>query len=281
MIPKVDTFEGDISYEIKRKEASLTEISAASNNVGNNDDIILPKKPQVFFIVLISFFVFCVIGLATLAYFYFNDAILSPTVQNTAITESAVPKNKADITTLSPTLSNEIGRFITGIEKKDQGYIITINQYSPVFAYMTRNENDYIQELSLLFGGDVAVKQNLPQISTTTLQATTTVVTKTATSTTSTSTIVVPRKATSTLSTQPTPKVIVVSSEQQPSTTTAITLPQETEAPRFTDITISNQNMRVWTFRNQMVVYAFVGTNTILISNTKEGILNLRSAILH
>jgi hypothetical protein len=281
MIPKVDTFEGDISYEIKRKEASLTEISAASNNVGNNDDIILPKKTPVFLIALVTFFILCVISLGALAYFYFNDSILSPTPSNTTISQASVPKNKANITTLSPTLANEIGRFITNVEKKDQGYILTISDYSPVFAYMNRNENDYIGELALLFGESAPSLQGLPQISTSTpIRATTTSAVQ-AITTTVVATSSLPKTV---LKTSTSTKSTILSPSPQLSTTTSASVVQlqiQITNPYFSDITLSNQNMRVWISGNHMVVYAFVGNNTVLISNTKEGILNLRSAILH
>jgi hypothetical protein len=39
--------------------------------------------------------------------------------------------------------------------------------------------------------------------------------------------------------------------------------------------------MRVWTSGNRTVVYAFVGNTTVLISNSTDGILALKSAILH
>jgi hypothetical protein len=258
MIPKVDTFEGDISYEIKRKEASLTEISAASNNVGNNDDIILPKKTPVFLIALVTFFILCVISLGALAYFYFNDSILSPTPSNTTISQASVPKNKANITTLSPTLANEIGRFITNVEKKDQGYILTISDYSPVFAYMNRNENDYIGELALLFGESAPSLQGLPQISTSTpIRATTTSAVQ-AITTTVVATSSLPKTV---LKTSTSTKSTILSPSPQLSTTTSASVVQlqiQITNPYFSDITLSNQNMRVWISGNHMVVYAFV-----------------------
>jgi hypothetical protein len=53
-----------------------------------------------------------------------------------------------------------------------------------------------------------------------------------------------------------------------------------TPAFSFTDLTLQNQNMRVGTAGSSTVVYAFVNTNTLLVSSSSEGILTLRSAIL-
>ncbi len=252
-MPKVDTFEQDIATEIKRKEASLTGISAASNDVGNIPTADSPTKQPVFLIALVAFFILCLLGFGVLGYFYFKEDTAAPVTQETPL--PTIPKVISDMQTISPTLSGQIGRFITKVEKKDQGYIVTISDYSAVFAYMTRNETSYIDELALLFGivSPVIATTTPTQTNATTTTATTT----TATSTQKTATTT---KATSTPVEVPTP-------------------PPVTSA--FYDITISNQNMRVWSKDGKAVVYAFVGSNTLLISNSKEGILALKSAILH
>lgn len=48
----------------------------------------------------------------------------------------------------------------------------------------------------------------------------------------------------------------------------------------FTDITLSNQNMRIGTSGSSTVIYAFVNSQLLVISSTTEGILTLRNAIL-
>lgn len=53
-----------------------------------------------------------------------------------------------------------------------------------------------------------------------------------------------------------------------------------TPAFSFTDLTLQNQNMRVGVAGSSTIVYAFVNTNTLLVSSSPEGILTLRSAIL-
>ncbi len=284
MVPKVDTFEGNISDEIKRKEASLTEISSASNNVGNNDDILLPKRRPIFLIATICVFILCLIGFAALAYYYFNDSILSPKKETVLINPTVVPKVVADIKNISPTLFEQIGRFVTRVEKKDKGYVITISEYSPVFAYVTRNEKNYIEELSLLFPATQvqAVSSSTPPKITPPLIATTTITASSSNETASTT------KSTTTKSLA----VKKAPTKQKTSTTTAILatstpdielapLPEEVPVgPYFTDVTIANQNMRVWNGQNNTVVYAFVGNTTILISNSTDGILALKGAIL-
>jgi hypothetical protein len=48
----------------------------------------------------------------------------------------------------------------------------------------------------------------------------------------------------------------------------------------FSDITLDNQNMRVWNLGTRTVIYAFVADKAVVISDTTDGILLLRNAIL-
>ncbi len=319
MTPKVDTFEHNIIEEIKRKDASLTQISAASNDVGNIPVVETKKKPLVIIIAGVVLLL-CLIGGGALAYFYFTDPLLPPSAAPVKVSPSDVPKKIALLGSISPTLDTEIGRSVTKVEKKNEGYIITINDYSAVFSYMTRNEGDYIGELAASFSPSIASSTQgaaIAPTSTSTLKVlppastasstpvvASTTSTKIATTTqpkvtTSTTTNATTTRATSTPKTLPTSKKITKATTTKPtltatttpvqttSTTTPsvpapITIPLE-EAPvsLFNDVTISNQNMRVWKNGTKVVVYAFVSTNTVLISNSTEGILALKNAILH
>lgn len=293
MMPKVDTFEGNISDEIRRKEASLAEISAASNNVGNdpNDDVELPKKTPVFFVTLVGSIILCILGVIGLVFYYYSTqkkAALSQAV----ITTTTKTKPAPDIKTISPTLSSEIGRFVTHVEKKDQGYIITISDYPPVFAYMTRNEKNYIEELALLVSGISAnsssttpvekesPKQIMPQTVSPVVSSSTSLVTSSSQKITSTSSPTI--LGTTTLKTNQ--RTSSSTKEQEALSSSPEQLIEVTKnnssEPEFTDVTISNQNMRVWSSGETTVVYAFVGTNTVLISRSTDGILALRGAIL-
>ncbi len=49
----------------------------------------------------------------------------------------------------------------------------------------------------------------------------------------------------------------------------------------FTDVTINNQNMRVGKSASSTIVYAFINTQALVLSTSTEGILSLRSDILH
>lgn len=274
MTPKVDTFQQDIADEIKRKDASLAEISAASNNVGNNPEDTAKKPVPVFLITLIGLFILGMFGVAGLAYFYFTDSLLPPSAQSVEVSPDQVPKVIAALPTLSPTLNTQIGRYVTAVEKKDTGYIITINSYSPVFSYMVRNENEYIEELAKVISPAPLVATTttsiLPVATTTSASASSTpktTVTATSTATTTKVTSAGTKNATST-------------STSTPVTSTTTQTMQEPIGPYFRDVTISNQNMRVWTSGKQVVVYAFITTEKIAISPTTEGIIALKSAII-
>lgn len=271
MTPKVDTFQQDIADEIKRKDASLAEISAASNNIGNHPEDTVKKPVPVFLITLVSLFILGMFGVVGLAYFYFTDSLLPPSAQSVEVTPDQIPKIVAALPTLSPTLNTQIDRYVTAVEKKDTGYIITINSYSPVFSYMVRNENEYIEELAQVISPTplVATTTRPTVVASTTVQVASTTQKTTATSTASTT------KATSS-----TTKNATSTSTSTPATSTTTEIAQEPVGPYFKDVTIANQNMRVWTSGKQVVVYAFITTEKIAISGTTEGILALKSAII-
>lgn len=249
MTPKVDTFEHDIAEEIKRKDASMTEISAARKDIGNDGlaEEEIKKPAPVLLITLILVFIFGFIGLLAVLYFYFTDSLLPPSQESVPVTVTDIPKVNKSIGSVSATLDREIGRYITNVEKQEAGYILTISDYSPVFAYMVRNEEDYIEELVQAVGGHVVTTPAVTQapIATTTNDKATS--TQTGTSTISGNT----------------------------SSTTPTTL-----APYYYDVTIANQNMRVYKDGEVSVVYAFITTNKIAVSRTTEGILTLKSVII-
>lgn len=261
MMPKVDTFEHDISDEIRRKEASLTEISAASNNVGNNDDVELPRKAPIFLITIITFFVLSLAGFGVLGYFYYTDTLLTPQPSPATTQTGDTSKTNTTFEKISPTLAQNIGRFVTRVEKKDQGYIITVSDYSQVFAYMTRNENNYIEELATLFPPKNQVTSNTTTSSTTTTQASG------------------QNNATTSTSTPASVKTNVASSTKEIQQNIEVPL-EKVSTSNFSDITISNQNMRVWNSGTHSVVYAFIGNKAVVISSSQEGILYLKSVIL-
>lgn len=297
--PKLETFEQNIVEEIKRKDEAINQNKVPTHLAG--DQIVLPKKPPTLLIALIATSSLCVIGLLALIYFYFTDPLLPPSASPIEVSSDQVPKITTELTKLSPILSNEIGRFVTSVEKKGTGYVLTLNTYSPVFAYMTRNENMYSKELLRTFypSFDTATitstttVSNVATSTTTTPSATTTpspaistTTVKTSTSTTGkpqgteakTSTAKNPPTKTGT-STLPVAK-IATSSTEEPITISSTTLSSiaSSEKPNsyFTDITLENQNMRVYTYQGYQVVYAFVGDTKLLIANSPEGILALK-----
>ena len=294
MVPKVETFEHDIADEIRNKEATLAEVTAASVYTS---DIMPPKKPPFLAIAISVCLALIVLGFGALGYFYFTDPLLPPSAKSVAVRPEDGPKMTAKMNELSKTLSANIGSFVVGVEKRESGYIITTNNYSAVFGYMTRNENDYIGELfHTLYPSDITTKE-------TSKEALTIVATTSATTTEPTlkQGTTSPIIASSTLATKAVPSStstkIVSKKQAQKSTTTpsiATSTPVEqeplvtivtnafTEIPTsyFSDVTISNQNIRVYTYKGRVVAYSFVGDKTIIIATSPDGVLTLKGGIL-
>ena len=294
MTPKVDTFEHDIANEIRRKETTLEEVKAAAAKTTEQTPVTIPpKKTSPFTIALVALIVLSLIGLAGVAYYYFHDSLLPPQAKPVEIRKKDIPKMTEAVVKISPTLGNEIGRYVTTVEKKDKGYIISINNYSAVFAYMTRNENAYIDQLAKLFTEEViasttSTKEEVKPVATTTpvikiviTTDTTPVATSTKTATSSTkTTVIAPAKKSTTPQSTTTTEIAAVP-EKVSTTTQEIVQVGTAVSSYFSDVTVANQNMRVYKKGNQTVVYSFVGDTTVLISDSQEGILALKNAILH
>lgn len=281
MTPKVDTFEHDIANEIRRKEANLAEIQAVSQQNSPNIEATEQRKLPWLTIILAILLVLSLVGIGAVAYYYFNDSLLPPSSQEVVVTKKDIPKVTAELTKLSPTLNSAIGRFVSSVEKKDAGYILTINNYSEVFGYMIRNENEsvYIDELASVFSKSVPLSSSTPQVSqdvpaTTSPQSITQLLAKATSS------------ATSTKSTTPKPAAKSATTTKVTATSSILTLEPITltqdpmPIAAYQDITIENQNMRVFKKGNTTIIYAFVGDTTILIADSQEKILALRGAIL-
>lgn len=246
--PTTDTFEQDIVKEIHQKEASIMDIASSIGDISNRADD-APSKNS-WFLIMVSVLVFCGIGGASyLGYVLYTNTFSQNNVP-VAVTkaETKTTTSGVSLSQLSPAINKSVGQFLTNTQKMNAGYTIDIISYSPVFAYMLRNEKEFGDEIAQAVGNTHTIK-NKPAIPVT--------ITPVTSSSTATST-------------------------QATSTSTATTT--EGQAPIteyvFSDITINNQNMRVATCAYGTVAYAFVGTNTLIISSSPEGILALRNSVL-
>lgn len=247
--PIVDTFEHDIANEIRQKEASIADIASAVGDIGNDDDETQKNKTPLIGIVVIL--ILCgLVGAGYAGYLYFQGDTKALTLEQQKASEDEQKKTQPGIklSSISPALDQAVGNFLTNVQKTNLGYSMMIVSYSPVFAYMIKNESAFADELGLALGNSHTIKK-----------ATTPVAIAVATSTP------------------------VISTSTSTSTTSPVVTPQEEElttAYVFSDVTISNQNMRVAKSIYGTVVYAFIGNQRLVISTSTEGILALRSNLL-
>ncbi|MEN9551825.1 MAG: hypothetical protein RI935_202 [Candidatus Parcubacteria bacterium] len=256
MIPKVDTFAHDISEEVKAKEASLTQIATASNDIGNKDVSEERNSNRLILSISALLIVLIMIVIGVLFYVLKEDDVQISETESVQITEK---EKRGNLSALSPTLDREIGIHIQKVEKKDKGYVLTLSSYSPVFAYMKRNGSEYIIELANALNKEVASstkKVNEPKTQTATTSTATTS-TQLATSTKATST---PPTASTTIAVVDT----VISAPTNP----------------WSDVTSANVTMRVFREGNTSVVYAFVSPTQLIIAPNETSVLAIKSVIL-
>lgn len=238
----VDTFEHDIAEEIRHKEASITDIASAVGDIGNTSTEDEPKKNPLTIIVILVVLLFVIIGISYAGYTYYT---VSKKESEVLIKKEPV-KNKSDISlsSLSPILDQHIGIYISDTQKTNKGYIATITSYPAVFSYMIRNEKDFVEEIATTLGNT----KTLP------VKATTTPNILTASTTFS--------------STTPSQNISTTSEE----------IPQTEYI--FSDITVSNQNIRIAKTVYGDIAYAFVGTQKLIIASSVENLLALRGNTL-
>jgi hypothetical protein len=200
------------------------------------------KFLSIFFLVIFSGYV---------GYLYYSDKTSTVTIEST--TAEQKKKSSLAVSAISQKLDQRLGKALGGVEKVPAGYVVEINEYSPVFSYMIRNESEFADELGEAIGNKriaKVVSTSTPQVEPATTQA--------STSTTATST-------------------------NTGSTTTTQVKPEEQITPEeylFSDVTISNQNMRIAVSVKGTLVYAFIGTKNLAVSSSTNGILALRSKVL-
>ena len=158
-IPNIDTFEHDISEEIKTKEATIGDIASSSGEIGNT-----PNQSSSISTFLIAFGILVLVAVITVAAVLFIKYSQRPI---------AVPQSSADeqssggalMKSISGSINSAIGDSIGTIQKTEYGYNIQLLSYSDVFAYMLKNEQRYADELAQSVGSPRDTSTTTPSFS--------------------------------------------------------------------------------------------------------------------
>lgn len=282
-LQNIDTFEQDIAKELKKKEVNIRDVAQTSAAPGNAP--VEPEKKSPLPIILSIIFLLLAGGGGIFGYMYYNQ-MMSP-AQDVQQPQLPVAKTPTMLLgEISKVFADNIGMFVSSVTKTNDGYTFKLSSFSPVYAFILKNESTFSDDLAKSLGvahavrGDILPQQPAPVFATTsaTSTATTTVVKP---KTTTNTTVVATTSATSTASTSAT--------STAPTTTPVIPEPEPaplqekdmTPIPfTFTDLTINNQNMRVGKSGENVMYYAFIENKAVVFSKTTEGILSLKNAIL-
>lgn len=287
MVPKVDTFALDISDEIKRKNADLAEVvPPSSENHGSIPSSTAPPKntfpiPWLFIWVVLGGIVALSL-LVSFLYSSYQSLSGTPVVQTKQATEES--EKKVSISFLSKTLSENIGRHIASVEKKDKGVVITFTSYSQVFGYMTKNEENYIHELVEYFSkkGTATTTKQLPspqpKPQTKEPQTITTSSTTKGGSGLSSGT-------SSVIASSSLPTKVVLNQEKSTSTPSHATNTPSSDSVSifnalFRDVTIANINIRSYVGSDGGVAYAFISDKKLIIAGNADDIVVINNMIV-
>lgn len=146
-ISNIETFEHDIAEEIRQKEATIGDIASFGGEIGNT-----PAKPastSAFYIALGIIIFAAIVGvLIVVGFKYYGNA----SVPAANVTKSAVMQRGVPIDSVSETLRAALDPSIKMVQKSEYGYTVELKSYSDVFAYMLKNEDDYVDELATAVG---------------------------------------------------------------------------------------------------------------------------------
>lgn len=148
MIPNVDTFEHDISEEIKHKEASITDIASAGGDVAN----IPTPHAQTSKMLFVLGGLCLVVVISTVAALFFFETKNPVSSEQPQTNTGTLPDTSRRLLAISPALYDSIGNTIGTINTSEYGYSMQVLSYTNVFSYMLKNENLYADEIANAVG---------------------------------------------------------------------------------------------------------------------------------
>lgn len=146
-LPKIETFEYDITNEIKTKEANIRDIAVSNGTIENKEEDNSRNKNLM--LISVSAFLILISVISVIVYFLYSqkqETLPAPKVAQ----RSANGFKEKDLSSRLPLLYEKVGRFITKGEETPYGFSLSLDNYNEVFAFMLKNENQFSDELSKL-----------------------------------------------------------------------------------------------------------------------------------
>lgn len=157
-IPNIDTFEQNVAEEIKKKEASFTDIASAGGTVENAP----PQQKRGSLLVPVLLVVLLLVSIAGAGgyYYVFFMKNAQPLPAQEELLDTTV-----HLRDISATLEQSVGTSVEVVEKAEEGYVVTLREYTPVFAYMIRNESSFAEEIAVAVGSARDASTSTPPFS--------------------------------------------------------------------------------------------------------------------
>jgi hypothetical protein len=150
-LSKVETFEHDIAGEILKKEEKVTRLDPKDELVAEvTAQTAVPVKTSSPLTITAMVVVLILVAVSVAGYFGYTYYTKQKEQQALAASQVRTPpeKNTAKFFEITfPELSG-LSRFVTKAERNPYGFSITINEYTPVFSFIIKNEGLFAESMA-------------------------------------------------------------------------------------------------------------------------------------
>ncbi len=146
-LANVETFESDITEEIRGQETTMTNIIAS-----HRTEEVLHQAEKKNTMILLFVFILISVAIVGIGVYFLTQKTgqpLTPTPTTTFHPSSRTPT--VLLATILPETNAAIERYVPLVQKQDAGYILSITDYSSVYGYLLYNETSFGNEALNLF----------------------------------------------------------------------------------------------------------------------------------
>lgn len=157
-LPKIETFEGDITNEIRTKEANIRDIAVSNGAIENKEENKTANKNLI--MISVSVVLILISTLSVTLYFMSQEKEVAQPPKVTQKNPSGF--REKDLSSKLLFLYSKVGNAISKGEETPYGYILELANYNEVFAFTLKNETAFSKELADLLKVNIESSTTTP-----------------------------------------------------------------------------------------------------------------------